>query len=58
MEVCQLSKNLQLNARYSYFETINSFNLIEVLAETFNIYKPDINTLKAEAYQDNESLKV
>ena len=56
MEVCQLSKNLQLNARFSYFETINSFNLIEILAETFNIYKPDANTLRAEAYQDKEGL--
>ena len=41
MEVCQLSKNLQLGARYTYFETMNSFNLIEILAETFNIYLPD-----------------
>ena len=38
MEVCQLSKNIQLGARFSYFETMNSFNLIEILAETFNIY--------------------
>ena len=56
MEVCQLSKNLQLGARYSMFESINSNNLIEILAETFNIYLPDANTLKAEAYEDNSSL--
>jgi len=56
MEVCQLSKNLQLNARFSYFESINSFNLIEILAETFNIYKPNVSTLKAEAFHDDESL--
>lgn len=45
-----MTKNLQLNARFGYFETINSFNLIEILAETFNIYKPDANTLRAEAF--------
>ena len=56
MEICQLSKNLQLDARFSYFETINAFSLIEVLAETFNIYKPDLQTLKAEAYQNEEEL--
>ncbi|CDW88124.1 UNKNOWN [Stylonychia lemnae] len=56
MEVCQLSKNLQLNARFSYFETINSFNLIEILAETFNIYRPDAKTLKAEALKDQDNL--
>ena len=50
MEVCQLSKNLQLGARYSYFEQMNSFNLIEILAETLNIFLPDSNTLKAEAF--------
>lgn len=52
MEVCQLSKNLQLGARFSYFETVNSFDLVEILAETFNIYKPDMNTLRAEAFND------
>ena len=46
MEVCQMSKNMQMGARYSFFETMNSFNLIEILAETFNIYYPDITTLK------------
>ena len=56
MEVCQLSKNLQLGARFSYFETVNSFDLVEILAETFNIYKPDIHTLKAEAYDDTNTL--
>jgi len=30
--------------------------LIEILAETFNIYKPDANTLRSEAYQDKEGL--
>ena len=56
MEVCQLSKNLQLGARFSYFETVNSFDLVEILAETFNIYKPDISTLKAEVFNDQNNL--
>lgn len=50
MEVCQMSKNMQLGARFSYFETINSFNLIEILAESFAIYQPDLETLKAEVF--------
>jgi len=43
MEVCQMSKNMQLGTRYGFFETLSSssFNLIEILAETFNIYYPD-----------------
>jgi hypothetical protein len=41
MEVCQMSKNMQMGARFSFFETLSSFNLIEILAETFNIYYPD-----------------
>ena len=45
-----------MGARYSYFDTMNSFNLIEILAETFNIYLPDVNTLKAEAFQNTDSL--
>ena len=56
MEVCQLSKNLQLGARFSIFETMNSNNLIEILAETFNIYQPDALTLKAEAFGDKDEL--
>jgi len=30
--------------------------LIEILAETFNIYRPDANTLQAEALKDEDSL--
>ena len=45
-----------MGARYTYFDSMNSFNLIEILAETFNIYTPDINTLRAEAFQDTDSL--
>ena len=56
MEVCQLSKNLQLGARFSIFETMNSNNLIEILAETFNIYQPDALTLKSEAFGDKDEL--
>lgn len=56
MEVCQMSKNMQMAARYCFFETMNSFNLIEILAETFNIYYPDILTLKFEAYQQYDPL--
>ncbi len=49
---------MQLGARYSFFETMSSSscNLIEILAESFNIYFPDINTLKAEAFEDTEGL--
>lgn len=56
MEVCQMSKNMQMGARFSVFETINSFSLIEILAETFNIYYPDIGTLKYEAFAETEGL--
>lgn len=41
MEVCSMSKNLQMGARFGFFETMSSFNLIEVMAETFNIYYPN-----------------
>lgn len=51
-----MSKNMQMAARYCFFETMNSFNLIEILAETFNIYYPDLSTLKFEAYQQYDSL--
>lgn len=29
---------MQLGARFGYFETMNSLNLIEVLAESFALY--------------------
>ena len=51
-----MSKNMQMGTRYSFFETMSSFNLIEVLAETFNIYYPDQTTLKAEAFEETEGL--
>jgi hypothetical protein len=35
---------------------MNSFNLIEILAETFNIYVPDAITLKAEAAKNTTEL--
>ena len=35
---------------------MNSFNLIEILAETFNIYEPDEETLHAEAFNDTPAL--
>lgn len=57
MEVCQMSKNMQMGSRFSYFETINSFNLIEILAESFAIYQPDIETLKAEVFNNYERVK-
>ncbi len=58
MEVCQMSKNMQIGARYSFFETMSSSscNLIEILAESFNIYFPDLTTLKAEAFDDTDGL--
>lgn len=56
MEVCQMSKNMQVGTRFSMIETMNSFNLIEILVESFNIYYPDIYTLKFEAFQDSDSL--
>jgi hypothetical protein len=59
MEVCQMTKNMQINARYNFFESMNSspsFNLIEILAESFNLYYPDQVTLKAEAFEENEGL--
>lgn len=56
MEVCQMSKNMQMGTRYSFFETVNSFNLIEILAESFNINYPDVTTLKLEAFQESEEL--
>ena len=51
-----MSKNMQMGARYNFFETMNSFNLIEILAESFNIYYPDLTTLKSEAFQETEGL--
>jgi urease beta subunit len=56
MEVCQMSKNMQMGSRFNFFETMNSLNLIEVMAETFNIYYPDSTTLKAEAFEEQEGL--
>ncbi len=52
MEVCSMSKNMQIGQRFSFFESLSSSssNLIEILAESFNIYYPDKNTLKFEAY--------
>ena len=50
---------MQMSTRYNYFESMNSspsFNLIEILAESFNIYYPDQTTLKAEAFEENEGL--
>lgn len=51
-----MSKNMQMGTRFSFFESMNSLNLIEILAETFNIYYPDTNTLKYEAFSDCDSL--
>lgn len=51
-----MSKNMQMGARFSFFETMSSFNLIEILAETFNLYYPDTTTLKAEAFEESEGL--
>lgn len=50
MEVCQMTKNMQMGARYSVLETINSLSLIEILAETMNLYYPNETTLKFEAH--------
>jgi hypothetical protein len=56
MEVCQMSKNMQMGARYSAFETIHSLSLIEILAETFNMYYPSEQTLRHEAFREQEQL--
>jgi hypothetical protein len=56
MEVCQLSKNLQVTSRYNFFEQVNSMNMIEILAETFNVYSPDINSLRFETMHEEEAL--
>lgn len=59
MEVCQMTKNMQIHARYNFFESMNStpsFNLIEILTESFNLFYPDQVTLKAEAFEENEGL--
>ena len=48
---------MQLGARFGYFESMNSFNLMEILAESFSLYMPDIDTLKAEVFGDHEKLK-
>ena len=56
MEVCQMSKNMQFGQRSNIFDTITSVNLIEILAETLNIYYPDSDTLKCDALQDSEGL--
>ena len=50
MEVCQMSKNIQMGARFSFIETMGSANLIEILAETLNLYYPDHTTLKLETH--------
>jgi hypothetical protein len=31
-------------------------NMIEILAETFNVYSPDINSLRFETMQEEENL--
>ena len=43
MEVCQMSKNMQISQRFNFFESLSqsSTNLIEILAESFNVYYPD-----------------
>jgi hypothetical protein len=56
MEVCQMSKNMQMGARYSLYESINQPSLIEILAETYNIYYPDLKTLKFEAFDEGDNL--
>ena len=58
MEVCQMSKNMQMGQRFSFFESLSSSssNLIEILAESFNIYYPDQTTLKAEAFGETTEL--
>ena len=58
MEVCQMSKNMQISQRYNFFESLNqsSTNLIEILAESFNIYYPDQTTLKYEALDQTGAL--
>jgi len=38
-------------------ETADAISLIEVLAETFNICKPDIETLKAEVSGDHSEYR-
>ena len=38
MEVCQMTKNMQLGARFGYFESISTINLIEILAESLSLY--------------------
>lgn len=52
MEVCQLSKNTSLMTRFSFMENSDALSLIEVLAESFNICDPDLNTLRAEVSGD------
>ena len=52
MEVCQMSKSMQMGQRFSFFESLSqsSTNLIEILAESFYVYYPDENTLRYEAF--------
>ena len=38
MEVCQMTKNMQLGARYSCFDSNVTGSVIEILAESFSIY--------------------
>lgn len=58
MEVCQMSKNMQVTQRFSFFESLSSSssNLIEILAESFNIYYPDQTTLKYEGCNQTSEL--
>lgn len=54
MEVCQMSKNIQMGARFSFIESMG--NLVEVLTECLNLFAPDIASLKLEAFQDQAGL--
>ena len=58
MEVCQMSKSMQMGQRFSFFESLSqsSSNLIEILAESFYVYYPDEHTLRYEAFEDTDSL--
>jgi len=46
-EICQMSKSMQMGGRFN-FEQISNLHLVDILAETLNLYPPTLTTLRAE----------